>query len=199
MKYLMLSLICFSVAFLPILPVYGQSDSAITSPVSGMAVQGKVDVHGYIKATNFAGYDLDFSHENETESGWFNISTNDRTPEDGLLGNWDTSSISDGNYQLRLTVRYKDDTKSEIIVEKIRVRNYSPIETDTPSPGIAEKPANPDQGKPTFPAPAFSGVTSSRNEIEITTGDFQTTLFVSIGVGVILVILLINIFKSKNE
>ena len=199
MKFMYSSLLCLLLVLLTITAVKGQSDAAITTPVSGSAIQGKVDVRGYIKATNFFTYDLDFSHGQDSESGWFNITTSNINPEDGLLGIWDTSSISDGNYKLRLTVRYKDDTKSETTIEEIRVRNYSLIETDTPNPGVTDNIEQGGIGNPTFPVPTPFGDTTSRNEVEITRTDFFTTLFVGLGFGVLLTILLIVIFKTSNE
>ena len=135
MKYLCSGFLLLMFILIPSSLVLGQVDFAITSPGSGSAVQGKVEIKGYIKATDFAGYELDFSNASSTGSGWFPIQTSDQNPTDGSLGFWDTNSITDGNYRIRLTVHYKDAGQAEVYVEDIRVRNYSPIETDTPAVG----------------------------------------------------------------
>lgn len=54
-----------------------------------------------------------------------------------LLAVWDTTTISDGDYQLRLTVHYKDDSVVESVVRRVLVRNYTPVEI-TPTQPAAE-------------------------------------------------------------
>lgn len=176
--------------------VFGQADSAITTPASGSAIQGMVDVSGYIKSTNFARYDLDFSHSPGLEDGWFNIKTSDKNPPDGFLGVWDTSSISDGNYRLRLTVYYKDSTKAEYFADEIRVRNYSPIETNTPAPGALSNPTQVTSTRPTFQAPVFQGEAKNINNIEITRSQLVKLVVVSLIVGILLAFILAAIFRK---
>ena len=198
MKLIAIFIGCLMILFLPSRIAFGQADSAITTPKSGSALQGKVDVRGYIKSTNFAGYDLDFSHSPSPDAGWFNITTSDKNPTDGLLGVWDTSSISDGNYRLRLTVHYKDVTKAEIFVEEIRVRNYTPVETNTPAPGNLASPTLVTSTKPTFQAPVFKGPAVTDNNIEITRSQLVRLAVVSLGAGILLIIILSTLFR-KNQ
>jgi hypothetical protein len=195
MKRLIILVLCL-LLFVPVAVVSGQADSAITSPTSGSAIQGKVDVSGYIKSTNFVRYDLDFSHSPGPEDGWFNINASDKNPADGLLGVWDTSSISDGNYRLRLTVYYKDSTKAEYFANEIRVRNYSPIETDTPAPGALSSPTEQTSTKPTFQAPVFQGEPKNINNIEITREQIIQLVVVSLIAGILLAFILAGIFRK---
>ena len=197
MKRLIVLLFSLLIASVPVGSVFGQADSAITTPESGSAIQGKVDVSGYIKSTNFARYDLDFSHSPGPEEGWFNIKTSDNNPPDGLLGVWDTSSISDGNYRLRLTVYYKDSTKAEYFTEEIRVRNYTPIETDTPAPGVLTSPTQVTSSRPTFQAPVFQGGSQNSNNIEITRSQLERLAVVSLIAGIIMAFILAAIFKKQ--
>lgn len=197
MKRLIVRLFCLLILSLPFESVFGQADSAITTPASGTAVQGKVDVSGYIKSTNFARYDLDFSHSSGPEDGWFNITTSDKNPLDGLLGVWDTSSISDGNYRLRLTVHYKDGARAEYFADEVRVRNYSPIETDTPAPGSLISPTQGTSTKPTFQAPVYQGESQNSNNIEITRPQLERLAVVSLIAGIILAFILAAIFKKQ--
>ncbi len=149
------------------------------------------------KSTNFIRYDLDFSHSPGPEDGWFNIITSDKNPPDGLLGVWDTSSISDGNYRLRLTVYYKDSPKAEYFAEEIRVRNYSPIETATPASGVLTNPTQGTSNKPTFQAPVFQGETQNSNNIEITRPQLVRLAVVSLIAGILLAFILAAIFKKQ--
>lgn len=52
----------------------------------------------------------------------------------GKLATWDTGAVTDGVYDLRLVVMLKDGTQKEVVVSGLRVRNYTPVETNTPSP-----------------------------------------------------------------
>jgi hypothetical protein len=197
MKRLIVLLFFLLLMSVPVGRVIGQADSAITTPASGSAIQGKVDVSGYIKSTNFARYELDFSHGPGSEDGWFNITTGDKNPADGLLGVWDTSSISDGNYRLRLTVFYKDSTKAEYFADEIRVRNYSPIETDTPAPGALTNPTQETSIKPTFQAPVFQGESQNSHNIEITSPQISRLVVMSLIGGIILAFILAAIFRKQ--
>jgi hypothetical protein len=196
MKRLNVFLLCLLLVSLPVGIVFGQADSAITTPVSGSAIQGKVDVSGYIKSTNFVRYDLDFSHSPGPEDGWFNIKTSDKNPPDGLLGVWDTSSISDGNYRLRLTVYYKDSTKAEYFANEIRVRNYTPIETSTPGSEVLTGPTQVSSTKPTFQVPAFQGESQNSHNIEITRPQLVRLVVASLIAGILLAFVLAAIFRK---
>jgi hypothetical protein len=196
MKLLNVLLLCLLLVSLPVGIVFGQADSAITTPASGSAIQGKVDVSGYIKSTNFVRYDLDFSHSPGPEDGWFNIKTSDKNPPDGLLGVWDTSSISDGNYRLRLTVYYKDSTKAEYFADEIRVRNYTPIETSTPGSEVLTGPTQVSSTKPTFQVPAFQGESQNSHNIEITRPQLVRLVVASLIAGILLAFVLAAIFRK---
>jgi hypothetical protein len=196
MKRFITLIFCLLIVSVPIGSVFGQADSAITTPASGSAIQGKVDVSGYIKSTNFVRYDLDFSHSPGPEDGWFNIKTSDKNPADGLLGVWDTSSISDGNYRLRLTVYYRDLTKAEYFADEIRVRNYTPIETSTPESVLNTSPTQVTSTRPTFQAPVFQGESQNSNNIEITRPQLVRLVVVSLIAGILLAFVLAAIFRK---
>ena len=58
----------------------------------------------------------------------------------GTLATWDTTTITDGNYNLRLRVSLADGTFTDVLVGNLRVRNYSPVETPTPVPTSPQAP-----------------------------------------------------------
>jgi hypothetical protein len=61
---------------------------------------------------------------------WFPILDDVQTPvTDGRLGLWDTTSITDGNYQLRLYVVLENDSRLEAYARNLQVRNTTPAET----------------------------------------------------------------------
>ena len=116
----------------PLSNVMAQGDVAILSPSDGEAIQGRVVVTGYIKASNVKEYRLEFGYQNANAAGWYLINSASVLEQDAVLGVWDTSAISDGNYNLRLTVIFTDQSTSQFTITDLRVRNYSPIETITP-------------------------------------------------------------------
>ncbi len=110
------------------------STVGITDPLPGNPIQGLVQITGFIDIEEWEYFNLEFAFTHQNV--WFPISMRQIEIGGNILGEWDTSSITDGNYDLRLTVFLSDETSLEIISEGIRVRNYSVIETNTPAPTI---------------------------------------------------------------
>ena len=106
----------------------------ISTPLPGEAAQGLLQISGTVEVDNLISYTLDFSFQQDNDQAWFLISKGNTSVVNGILGEWDTSTIPDGNYKLRLTVNRNTDEPLILVVEGIRVRNYSQIETNTPLP-----------------------------------------------------------------
>lgn len=106
----------------------------IISPVSGQAVQGTLSIDGSSSAPGFASAELDFAYAGDATDTWFLIAESDEPVQNGVLVQWDTGAITDGDYDLRLRVFLEDGSHLDAIVHGLRVRNYTPIETDTPTP-----------------------------------------------------------------
>lgn len=106
----------------------------ITAPTGGQALQGQVEVTGNSAVANFQSASLSFSYHDDPTGTWFLILESDAPVAYGTLGMWDTTTISDGDYDLRLSVALADDSLVNASVAGLRVRNYTAIETDTPTP-----------------------------------------------------------------
>jgi hypothetical protein len=50
---------------------------------------------------------------------------------EGELGTWDTTTLTDGDYNMRLRAFLLDGSVQETIVDDLRVRNYTPVPTPT--------------------------------------------------------------------
>ena len=107
---------------------------AITSPHGGQALQGLVMITGTTDIEGFQAAEITFSYMNNPTDTWFLISQSNTPVSNGLLAQWDTTTITDGVYALRLTVRGAGDKQFSSVVLGVRVRNYSLVETDTPTP-----------------------------------------------------------------
>ncbi len=74
----------------------------LTAPKPGTEIRGTVDVLGTVNITNFGFYKYEVAPINS--DAWSTISAGRDAVVDGKLGQWDTSAISPGDYQLRLVV-----------------------------------------------------------------------------------------------
>jgi hypothetical protein len=106
----------------------------IQSPVSGQALQGNIPVLGDLAVTGFSSTELLFSYADNPTGTWFLIQNITGASAGSPLAQWDTTTISDGTYTLRIVVQLADGSEIEQSVTGLRVRNYTPIETETPTP-----------------------------------------------------------------
>lgn len=106
----------------------------INSPVNGQALKGNVSITGSTAIENFNSAELSFAYSDNPTDTWFLIQVSTEPVRKGTLATWDTSTITDGLYDLRLLVVRQDGEPITYVVEQLRVRNYTPIETNTPTP-----------------------------------------------------------------
>ena len=116
-------------------PVRAQTgpEPVITSPQVGNVLQGTVSIIGSDNKAGFLSSEVAFAYSGDTTGTWFLIKANDQPVVDGVLSIWDTTTITDGVYNLRLRVFLDDGTFQDVIVVQMRVRNYTPVETPTPT------------------------------------------------------------------
>lgn len=136
-------------------PVRAQSPSTkpvVISPRAGEALQGRVEINGITELDGFQRAEIEFRYTNDPRGTWFLISETDKPVNPGKIVEWDTSLITDGNYDLRLTVFLKDGTNLSTSINGLRVRNYSSIETPTPALSSAEN-SDSSQQPTTAPSP----------------------------------------------
>lgn len=108
----------------------------IQFPSAGQALQGTVSIRGTSAVKDFVSAEIDFAYADSIPNTWFLIAQSQTPVDDGDLAVWDTTTITDGVYDLRLTVRLKDGAIQSMTIKGLRVRNYTLIETDTPTPII---------------------------------------------------------------
>lgn len=156
---------CGLLMLLAFSPAYQASFTVnVYAPESGAAVQGLVPVVGNTDVDGFVRYELSFALSASRET-WFPIASSDIPVRDDLLGEWDTSNLTDDRYVLRLAVELNDKDTEVRYVENLRVRNYSVIETNTPAPSATIDPGNPLTATPTLPPPTPTPL--GRNPVEI--------------------------------
>lgn len=133
----------------------------IQSPYPGQALQGSVLIQGSTEVPGFKAAYLQFAYTNDATHTWFLIFETTTPINFDTLALWDTTTITDGNYDLRLVVLLQDGSQQALTVKGLRVRNYSPIETDTPTPQVTNTPSSPSGGVDTggTPTPVNTTIT----------------------------------------
>jgi hypothetical protein len=163
----------------------------ILSPLAGQALQGSLAIRGTTDIPGFQSAELNFRYSHDLTRTWFLIQTMDEPVLQGSLAQWDTTTITDGNYDLRLLVSIADGSQKEIIVMGLRVRNYTPIETNTPTPVTPTATQQPgDTPIPTdTPTPTATDIPPTptglpQNPAQVNPAD----LAISLGKGVLVVV-----------
>jgi hypothetical protein len=113
------------------------STVAITSPMPDEALRGQVNIIGSTNLPNFVSAQLDFAYATDiTPNGggtgtWFPLQALSQPVFDSPLYTWDTTSITDGEYLLRLRVFTSDGGVQEVTVP-VTVQNDA-----VPTPTLA--------------------------------------------------------------
>ncbi len=119
--------------------VVAQNPQIIT-PKPGQALQGNIPVVVDTTFQKFQSVELTFAYANNPTKTWFLIYQGLQPVSNGPLAAWDTSLITDGDYDLRMQITFLDGSQQTVEVAGLRVRNYSPVETDTPMPATPTSP-----------------------------------------------------------
>ncbi len=105
----------------------------LSSPQSGSAVQGSVNISGTTTQAGFQYAEISFSYAGAQAGSWFLVQQIQQPVNNALLAVWDTTTIADGSYHLRLQVFLSGGKVEEVVASGLRVRNYTAIETSTPT------------------------------------------------------------------
>ncbi len=131
---------------LPVLSARAAGQPRVDSPRQGDVLQGQVSINGNTDLPDAQSYEVSFSYENAAVDTWFLIVQTDKLVKNGQLALWDTNSIRDGDYRLKVSVRFTTGETSEVVIGKLKVRNYSQT-------GV--EPASAAEGEPTIqPTPS---------------------------------------------
>ncbi|GAB4469679.1 MAG: hypothetical protein Kow0088_01890 [Anaerolineales bacterium] len=184
-------------------PVKGRVSDAIvprieiSTPRPGQAVQGSVPILGSTNIRNFRHSELAFAYQNNPTDTWFILAESDQGVVDETLAIWDTTTITDNLYQLRLTVTTQEQQRHVYVVSGVRVRNYTPIETDTPQPDQQSTQAL-ETTAPT--SPSFTSTPLPTNPLTISQGDLGQSALKGAGMVVVLFLLgaMIAVLRQKS-
>jgi hypothetical protein len=123
----------------------------------GQALQGVVTITGSTNISNFQSAEVSFRYDRQDNSSWFLLQQSSQPVDNGSLATWDTTTIADDTYRLRVLVTLQDGSTLETEVAGLRVRNYTAVETGTPSPTSLASQSGPvitgNITQPVFPTP----------------------------------------------
>ena len=129
---LFLSLILLFLAVKITSTVYSQIGISILNLSDDEILQGIQVIRGNTAIEGFSSYLVQFSTISHPDD-WFNIIESTSSVQNDILAEWDTTIISDGNYNLRLIVLFENGDLLIKQVNNLRVRNYTATETPIPT------------------------------------------------------------------
>ena len=148
----------------------------IISPRDGDVLQGVAPIIGVSAVEGFASAEISFAYADDPTQTWFLIQANDHPTKGDVLTTWDTSTLTDGVYVLRLQVVLQDGKRLDVTVTGLRVRNYTPAETPTPAPTKAAESTATFEPATATPAPYLSPTPLPPNDASITTQEITSSL-----------------------
>ena len=191
---LLLPLPVLNQAATPTVTATPQLPVVITYPLPGQALQGDILITGTTPAEGFSAYEIYFGYTQNPTGTWFLLHHAIQPVENSVLTHWDTSTITDGDYTLRLVLYLLDGTQTTLTIPGLRVRNYSPIETDTPTPPRPTDTPAPGTPLPPSATPTNTPIPSATpvpptptplptNPAIISQADVLTTIGTGAGIG----------------
>lgn len=174
----LLPLLVFVLLFL----VWGRAVAqgpGINFPPETEVLRGVTEIRGTTTHPDFWKYELAAAPTGT--QNWFNIAVSETPVANGVLGLWDTRSVSDGTYSIRLRLVKRDGNYDEYFVVRTQVANTGPVDTPAPqetsTPTITPTPrpatATPVVLTPEIPTatPAPEATATPRGALVASTGD----------------------------
>ena len=97
------------------------AQSGITYPPETEVLRGSVQIKGTAVHPDFWKYELAAAPQGT--QNWFNIAGAESPVQDGVLGVWDTRTVPDGPYSIRLRVVRRDGNYDEYFVQNVTIAN----------------------------------------------------------------------------
>jgi hypothetical protein len=184
---LILLLTILSIAWsLPLSPVDEINGIAITAPKPNESIRGNFAISGSTEISGFSGFELSFAYNSTEKTTWFPIAVSTSRVKDGILAYWNTESITDGMYQLRLRVILNDGNILEELITPVIIQNDTPVASISPLEVGTAGYLLVTEGATVTPAPTATKI--AENPIIISNGKMETGLVFGVS-GVIILVL----------
>lgn len=164
----------------------------VLSPTDGQVVAGTVEVKGSVPDEDFDYAEVSYAFSNESVSNWFLITRLNQTVHDATLTLWDTTTITDGTYKLKVSVHRRNGSVSELVIEDIRVGNYTHYDISTPTATAAIIAAAPSTDETITPTPVESPQPTDlpKNPASIDEDDFKLSMISGLTLAVLVLVIL---------
>jgi hypothetical protein len=103
--------------------------AVIDWPVTGEHIQGAVVIRGSTPASGMRSYQLAYALSSDPNQAWILIQEGTTPIQDGILAVWDTTSIPDGSYNLRLLVNQSNGDQTVTNMYNLLVENQGAVES----------------------------------------------------------------------
>ena len=177
------------------------SKGEIISVLDGQAIRGIVPIEGNTKIEGFLAWEISYGYSTDTTGTWFLLAESFEPVENNLLTNWETIKISDGDYNLRLTIFLEQDEPVHTFVQNVRIRNYTPMETDTAQPTITQPiyTDTPPTGQNQFETPLAPSLTPlPTNALELPPETITSNILRG-GAGVMVIFITIGLYSTVKK
>ncbi len=169
----------------------------VEAPSPGDVLKGLVEIKGTATGEEFASYDVAFAYAEDTTGTWFIIQSSEQPVEKGVLALWDTTVIADGIYRLRVQQYSSTGEVETILIENLRIRNYSPVETKVPDP--TEENSFVEATAEITSTPVIEVTPLTTNPAEISMKSFWRTVITGISISAALFLFLGGRAAMKNR
>ena len=164
----------------------------IQSPREGQALQGVELLDGRIRGDGFTRGKISFSYSGVPDPTWFFIADiqpeADGSAQTSFQVEWDTTQITDGNYDLRVVAEYRDGAAIFELIPNLRIRNHTPVETATAVPASEGSGPGESPTATVEPTPENTPTPLPPNPAEVRSSDLYQVLKIS---GIVVVVLFI--------
>jgi hypothetical protein len=153
------------ILYAALLLLQGAGTVILTVPNSGAALRGVVPILGTTGVPGFRSAEISFAYAAEPADTWFLIASANEPVTDGQLTLWDTTTITDGDYTLRLRVFLDDGSTMDAFVTGLGIRNDAPAAAATviASPSSQPSPTESGQASPSPRAPVAEAAPAPRS------------------------------------
>lgn len=163
-----------------------QTQIEVTSPRPNAVLRGSVSIQGTANHPEFWKYEVHFAPGmNPPDNSWSVLLVREESVVNGQLAVWDTNTVPDGTYSLRLRVVRNDGNWEDLVIRPVSVQNQEPVPTETPeatptplatlTPGATVPPATQPPAataeidQPTVVLPPM--ITPTQNSVQTDDGD----------------------------
>lgn len=172
----------------------------ISEPLEGRTVSGVVDVKGTTDVVGFAHQEVEFSYQANPTGTWFLLSRSNQGVRNGSLVLWDTNTISDGDYVIRLRVFFSDGSGRDTLVKGIKVRNYTVTQALAPTSTQKTMPTSlPSKTVTSTPSPQATPTLFPANSAELPSSQVWSSLGRGAAVTVVLFLIFGLLLRSRKK